>query len=110
MEPQAGMIQTLLAMSKTEFALKETEAIIPYLQSGDALQGTEEPLRVYYACYLTLQSTGDPRAQTILQSAVQLLDTQLSKLRDDNSRRIFVENIPWRLAIRQAWLEGRPKH
>jgi predicted ATPase len=101
-EPQAGLIQTFIAMDKPEMALMEAETIIPFLQNGNALQGTEEPLRVYYACYLALEKMKDPRSQVILQSAVQLLETQLSKLGDENSRRMYVENVPWRLAIRQA--------
>lgn len=101
-EPQAGLIQTFLSMGKLDLALAESETIIPYLQNGNALQGTEEPLRVYYACYLALEKMKDPRSQVVLQSAVQLLETQVSKLQDENSRRMFVDHVPWRLAIHQA--------
>jgi hypothetical protein len=45
----------------------------------------------------------DPRSKTILHSAVQLLDSQVAKLRDENSRTMFVANVPWRLAIKEAW-------
>ena len=102
-EPQAGLVQTYLALNEPGLALSETETILPYLQNGDALQGTEEPLRVYYACYLALEKMQDPRTQDVLHSAVALLETQVSKLRDANSRQMFVENVPWRLAIRRAW-------
>ncbi len=104
-EPQAGLIQTMLRMDKPDLALSVTETIIPYLQNGDALQGTEEPLRVYYACYLALEKMRDPRAPVVLHSAVQLLETQVSKLRDESSRKRFIENVPWRLALQQAWYE-----
>ncbi len=104
-EPQAGLIHTFLAMDKPELALTEAATIIPYLQNGNALQGAEEPLRVYYACYLVLERLKDPRSKAVLQSAMQILETQASKLRDDTSRKIFIENVPWRLAIRRAWLE-----
>jgi hypothetical protein len=108
-EPQAGLIQAFLAANKLDLALAESETIIPYLQNGNALQGTEEPLRVYYACYLILDKMQDPRSQVVMHSAIQLLETQLSKLRDENLRKMFVENVPWRLAIRQAWIEHSSK-
>jgi predicted ATPase/class 3 adenylate cyclase len=104
-ESQAGLILAFLAMDQLDLARTETEAITPYLQNGNALQGTEEPLRVYYACYLALEKTKDPRSQVVLYSAVQLLETQVSKLQDENSRKMFVENVPWRLALRKAWDE-----
>jgi len=102
-EPAAGLIQVLLLKGENELALTETESVYPILQNSDALQGTEEPLRVYYACFLALEKIQDPRARTVLRSAAQLLETQVSKLRDDDARRMFVENVPWRLAVRQAW-------
>jgi tetratricopeptide (TPR) repeat protein len=101
-EPQAGLLQTFLAMEKPEAALVEAEAILPYLQKGDALQGTEEPLRVYYACYLVLEKMNDPRRDNILRSAMHLLEMQVSKLPDDNAREMFVEKVPWRRSIRKV--------
>ena len=80
-------------------ALAETEKILMYLFSGDSLEGTEEPLRVYYACYLALKQNQDSRFLAVLHSAGELLETQVSKLRDEKSRRMFIENVPWRLAI-----------
>ncbi len=99
MEPLAGLVQSLLIRGEHVQALAETEKILFFLNSGRLLEGTEEPLRVYYACYVALKQNRDPRALAILQSAGELLDTQVSKLRDEESRRMFVENVPWRLAI-----------
>lgn len=107
-EPQAGLIQLLLLNEEPALAMEETEKVIAYLQNNEGLPGTEEPLRVYYACYRALKTMNDPRAATILQSAMQVLQTQVSKIRDDDLRQRFIENVPWRLAIRKAWdqLEG----
>ena len=85
--------------------MSETEKIISYLEAGGTLEGTEEPLRVYYACYLALANAHDPRSHTVLSAAVQLLEAQVSKLSDEGSRQMYVENVPWRLAIQQAWRE-----
>lgn len=102
-ESLAGLIQTLLLKDDRDAAMGETENIISYLQTDNTLEGTEEPLRVYYACYLALEKAHDPRLDTVLNSAVQLLEAQVSKLPDEPSRRMYVENVPWRLAIQQAW-------
>jgi hypothetical protein len=101
-ESITGLIQTL-SLKGDAAALSEAENVASYLQSGNTLDGAEAPLRVYYTCYLVLEKAQDPRASTLLHSAVQLLETQVSKLRDEESRRKYVENVPWRSGIRQAW-------
>jgi len=102
MESLAGLIQTLLLKGDDIAALRETENIISYLESGNALDGAEAPLRIYYACYQALEKLRDPRSGNLLHSAVEMLEAQVSRLRDDESRQMYVENVPWRRAIRQA--------
>jgi predicted ATPase len=104
-EPVAGLIQNLLLKDDHVAAIIETENVLSYLENGGTLDGTEEPLRVYYACYLALEKAHDPRSVKVLRSAAMLLDAQVSKLQDEGTRKAFVENVPWRLAIQQAWLE-----
>ncbi len=101
----AGLIQTLLKKEETASAISETEGIISYLDAGGNLEGTEEPLRVYYACYLVLEKAKDPRSSRMLLSAAQLLETQVSMLKDERSRQMYIENVPWRLAIQQLYRE-----
>jgi hypothetical protein len=101
-EPMAGLIQTALLQNDAATAISETEKIISYLADGGTLEGTEEPLRVQYACYLALEKIQDPRASAVLQSAVQLLEAQVSKLGDERARQMFIENVPWRLALHTA--------
>jgi tetratricopeptide (TPR) repeat protein len=103
MEPLAGLIQTLLAKGDLRAALGETEKVLAYLQDGGTLDGVEEPLRIHYACYLALEQAGDTRASTVLRMATEMMEAQLSKLRDEQSRRVFVENVPWRRALHSAW-------
>jgi class 3 adenylate cyclase/tetratricopeptide (TPR) repeat protein len=104
-EALAGLIQCFLRKGDDASALLETEKILSHLEEGGNLEGAEAPLRVHFACYLVLEKAGDPRSQTVLHSAVQLLEAQVSKLRSEESRRIYVENVPWRNAILQAWRE-----
>jgi tetratricopeptide (TPR) repeat protein len=105
MEALAGLIQTSLLKDDPAVAMSETEKIVSYLEAGNGLDGAEAPLRVYYTCYVVLERTGDPRSRTLLHLAARLLETQVSKLRDEGSRQMFIENIPWRHAIQQAWQE-----
>jgi len=102
MEPIAGLVEAYLRMDDLEKAAAEAEKILKHLDSGFGLGGTEEPLRIYHACYLVLKKKGDPREQAVLDAANQILASQASKLADEAARQRYVENIPWRRAVRDA--------
>jgi len=103
MEPIAGLIHVALEMNDLSVARCETEKILQHLENGGSFEGTEEPLRIYCACYQALQKLKDPRFETILQQAVKLLETQVSKLQDAEARQMFIQNVPCRRAINEAW-------
>ncbi|HKJ37635.1 MAG TPA: AAA family ATPase, partial [Anaerolineales bacterium] len=102
MEPLAGLVEANMAMNDITTASHQVEKIIAFISSGSPLEGTDEPLRVYYICYRYLEKTKDPRAQQILKIAKKLLDAQVSKFSNDLDRERYVENLPWRRAIRDA--------
>jgi tetratricopeptide (TPR) repeat protein len=102
MEPLAGLVEAALCMDDLEVAASETEKILTYFKDGGSLSGTEEPLRVYYACYQYLNRQKDPRAQQILQTANEMLEAQVSNFKDEQARKLFIENIPWRHALYSA--------
>ena len=102
-EPTAGLIQVALNMDDITTAVQYTDIILRYLDDGRTLDGTEEPLRIYLACITTLEKIEDPRSSDMLKSAVHLLEAQVSMFSDEESRRMYVQNVPWRLAIQQAW-------
>ena len=102
MEPLAGLVETALCMRDLETAARETEEILAYLEDGGSLDGSDQPLRVYYACYQFLDQQKDPRAQHVLQIANQILESQVSKIKDEHSRQMFIENYPWRRALYNA--------
>jgi predicted ATPase/class 3 adenylate cyclase len=101
-EPTAGLIQVALDRNDLVLALQHTEEILMYLAEGGTLEGTEEPLRIYLACYNALEKGKDPRSHDVLQDAIHLLEAQISRLRDDADRRMYIQNVPWRLAIQKA--------
>ncbi|MEP7135338.1 MAG: adenylate/guanylate cyclase domain-containing protein [Chloroflexota bacterium] len=102
MEALAGLAEAAYQMNDLQSAAQEVEKILVYFESGGSLDGTEEPLRIYYACYQYLDKQKDPRAQQVLHIAKQLLETQVSKLKDEAARQLFTENFPWRHALHQA--------
>jgi tetratricopeptide (TPR) repeat protein len=102
MEPLAGLVETALLMDDLHRASQEVEKILRHFDEGGSLEGTDEPLRVYHACYQFLYRKKDPRAQKVLQDANQLLEAQVSNFKDETARTLFVENIPWRRAIYES--------
>jgi predicted ATPase/class 3 adenylate cyclase len=103
LEPTAGLVQVSLEMDDLTTASDETEKILQYLEAGGTLEGTEEPLRIYLVCYQAMQKIEGPRSKTILKDAVQLLESQVSKLPDEEARQMFIQNVPCRRAIYEAW-------
>ncbi len=102
MEPLAGLVDVALRMKDPEAASQVAEKIFAHFESGGTLEGTDEPLRVYYTCYLFLKNQQDPRSTQVLQVATQLLEMQVSKFKDEQVRKMYVENVPWRLALYKA--------
>ena len=108
-EPIAGLIQIALRVNDISLAKSLTDEIMDCLSEGVTLDATEEPLRVYLACYNLLERIEDPRSNQILDTAKQLLDEQVSKIKDEESRRMYIDNVPWRRAIEQSWLNAKEK-
>jgi hypothetical protein len=107
MEPIAGLVHLALKEEDRESALRHAERILAHLTDGGTLDGVEEPLRVYHACHQALEQNGDPRTGALLRQAAQFLDAQTAVIQDEEMRRMYVENVPWRLAIWKAWLAAK---
>jgi tetratricopeptide (TPR) repeat protein len=109
MEPIAGLIQVALQVKDISLAKSLMEEVMGYLSGGATLDVTEEPLRVYLACYQVLQQIDDPRSTQILATAQQLLETQVFKFKDEESRRAYIDHVPWRRAIERSSLKEKEK-
>jgi hypothetical protein len=108
-EPMAGLIQVALRMEDALLVSQLLEELMGYLSDGGTLDGTEEPLRVYLACYRALERLGDPRSTSVLETAIQLLEAQVSKINDEQSRRMYIENVPWRRELMEIWLANQAR-
>jgi tetratricopeptide (TPR) repeat protein len=104
-EPVAGLILTALETDDLSTTSSEAKKILSHLEKGGNFEGAEEPLRIYLACFQALKKIKDPRSKTVLQNAVQLLESQVSKLHDAHAREMFIQNVPCRRAIQEAWDE-----
>jgi tetratricopeptide (TPR) repeat protein len=100
-EARAGLIHVYLEAGDQASAQNEAEQVLQYMKDNPIFEGAEEPLRIFLAIYRVLEKTKDPRAAVVLQNAIQLLDTQVSKLRSEEARRMYVENVPWRREIKK---------
>ncbi len=106
-EPLAGLIQVALEREDIFLARKLVEELVDYLYDETILERTEEPLRVYLSCYKVLERIEDPRSMQILGKAIQLLEEQVLRFKDEQSRRRYIDNVPWRRAIEQSWLNKK---
>jgi class 3 adenylate cyclase/tetratricopeptide (TPR) repeat protein len=102
MEARAGLVEVALERNDLQTAHHQTEIILQFLAEKGGFEGVEEPLRIYLACHRTLVRLDDPRRQAILRAAIQTLKEQTDRIKDEKTRRRFVENVPWRRAIWQT--------
>jgi tetratricopeptide (TPR) repeat protein len=101
-EALAGLAQIALYRADLPSLTRLIESIFSIMEQDGNFSGAEEPLRIYYICHQALEVTKDPRSHSVLQTAKQLLEAQVSKFKDENERRRYVENVPWRRAIYRA--------
>jgi DNA-binding SARP family transcriptional activator/predicted ATPase len=100
METLAGLARLFLAQGDVGQALAPVEEILEFLQantsetgSGNPLDGTDEPFRVYLTCYQVLVANQDARAARVLVTAHRLLQEQAAGINDERLRSSFLENI-----------------
>jgi len=101
-EALAGLTQVALHKNELPALTRHTEAILSIMEKDREFSGAEEPLRIYYICHQALEKTKDPRARTVLKNAKRLLEAQVSRFMDEDARRMYVENVPWRRALQDA--------
>ncbi|MBN1483975.1 MAG: tetratricopeptide repeat protein [Chloroflexia bacterium] len=100
-ESLAGLARVQLARGNSAEALAQVEQILDYLQAH-SLEGTMEPLRVYWNCYQVLHETGDPRTTTTLSTAQRMLQDRAARISDEEMRQSFLWNVPAHRRIGEA--------
>ena len=100
-EARAGLSQAYAKLKEKEAAFKEAEEVHSYMEKDPTFEGAEEPLRIYLSLHTIFVDQEDARSQNVLNNANRLLEEQVSKLNSEKAQRIFVENVPWRKAIKE---------
>jgi class 3 adenylate cyclase/predicted ATPase len=98
-ESLAGLATVWLAKQQIDQALQATQTILEVLQENPALNGAEEPLRVYLTCVNVLRTANHPLLKPTLQNACQLLRENAAHISDPSSRTIYLEQVPHHAAL-----------
>lgn len=102
LEPMAGLAAVSLQQGKLSEARAIIEEILSQLKARK-LDRTEEALQVYRTCYQVLQSLGDSRTLTILQTMYDQLQARAATIDDPEHQQMFWEAMPGHREIRAAW-------
>jgi predicted ATPase/class 3 adenylate cyclase len=102
-EPAAGLARIALTRGDQINALKYVESVMTQLKLNDTLEGTDQPLRVYLNCYLTLHSAQDARAMDVLKTAYRLLNQRADGIADPSARKLFLEGISYNNELISIW-------
>ncbi|MBI5951030.1 MAG: tetratricopeptide repeat protein [Chloroflexi bacterium] len=101
MEARAGLCKAYQKSGNLHAAKNEAGQVMDYIEENRTLEGMEEPLLAFLSVIEALVEAEDPRSGVVLRYATQFLETQVSKLRSQEARHNFVENVPWRRRIQQ---------
>ncbi|MGB4872055.1 MAG: tetratricopeptide repeat protein, partial [Candidatus Promineifilaceae bacterium] len=93
----------LLAQDRPAAALETLAEVLDYLDAGGKFAGTEYDLNNHLICYRVLQATASRRSRSILKMAYDQIQEQKSLIQNEDFRRSFSENVPWRREIIVAW-------
>ncbi len=102
-EPTAGLARTLLNQNEIESAYEQIQTILPIIEQHPGLDGTDDPIRVYLACYLVLMAKNEGDTDKILVEAHELILSRAANIADENTRTNFMEGIPHHQEILLAW-------
>lgn len=94
-ELHAGLINAYLKTGNEVLAQKEAEQVLQYMQINPQFEGAEEPLRIYLAVFQVLDKQKTCAVMSFCKTRNNYLDGG-PKLRFEEARRMYVENVPWR--------------
>lgn len=109
-EPAAGLAQTTLLDGDPLEALQFLSGTLRLIDSGDELEGCDEPMRVYDACYTVLKACNDTRAGAVLEAAYRLLVRRAAGIGDEQARRGYFNNNVHHRRILAAWEQHQSAH
>jgi predicted ATPase len=102
-EPAAGLARTLLDHGELEPAYQQVKTILAIIKQHKGLDGTDDPIRVYLACYFVLKAKNMDDATQILEEARDLILSKAQNITDPSTRKNFLEGIPQHQEVLIAW-------
>lgn len=102
-DPLAGLAELAFYEGNLLEAIDYVSEILKYMDEGGTLEGLEFPLLIYNHCFKVLQAGEHPRALELIERAYSLLQEQAEKIKDEDLRRSFIENVPWHAEIIQSY-------
>jgi predicted ATPase/class 3 adenylate cyclase len=95
---RSGLIRAALARGNPDTAMSVADDMLAYLDSGESLESTWEPLRIHLAVYRALDAIHDDRSVDVLRRAYELLTAGAEKISDSDDRKSYLA-IPWHKEI-----------
>jgi tetratricopeptide (TPR) repeat protein len=102
-EPLAGLARTALVSGNMLAAWPPVDEILAFLERSGSLNGTDDPPRVDFTCYLVLTAAEDPRARAILETAYHQLRARAEDIEDPEIRQALLNNVEVNRLIGDAW-------
>ena len=104
-ESTAGLAKAKLDLGDLTGAKAVVDQILSYLDQGNSLQKTWEPVLVYWRCIQVLEAVGNPRSEDLINEAFQILTAQANKLPEGEYRQNYLTNLPGHQEIMRRWEE-----
>jgi predicted ATPase len=93
LEPLAGLARVSMARDDLAQAQTYVEEILSQLEDS-TLRESKQTLYAYLDCYRVLRALADPRADSILESAHDVLQARATRISDEQMRHSFLQNVP----------------
>jgi hypothetical protein len=109
LDTKTGLARVALMMEDMEEASGYIDSIIAYMDGEIGFGPNRSPLESYLVCVHVLQATGDPRKREVLEKACAEMQKIANKIKDEDRRHSFLENVPWNRELVQLWEEQHKK-
>ena len=106
-EPIAGLARLALSGGALVEAMHLVADIVAHFDAGGTVDGTEDPLWIYFTCHQVLAASAAPRADEFLCRAHEMLMQRAEPL-SGAERETFLGNVPSHRAIVAAWATAQP--
>jgi class 3 adenylate cyclase/predicted ATPase len=107
----SGLALVAINQGQVNKADKIVSDILTYIERNGT-DGIELPVQVYLICYRVLSESGKSNAEAaaqaldVLKEGYALMEKRAQQIKDSETRRRFIENVPYNLALLEAWNEN----